>query len=381
MFWITITLCFICQVILVDSQDGENVTCVTPHFDRFMVKTKNQNENYAVGTRVEIICRPGFYNLQANVYVECLSDGMWTTPNAECHRKQCSNPGDILNGEVIITDPDNAFKFGTNITYKCNTGYLLLGATVRTCLLKYDSNSVDWQPAAPICEIEKCKIQPNIENGKYYPVQEFYRYLETVTFTCDDKEFSLIGNRTTTCLTNGTWSSPFPKCERITCKAPNINHGTLIVGSSSVYKHGQSVTVGCDDGFTLHGSKMSTCEYSSWNPPLPTCEPINKPDTTPSNPSTNPGTTKHKTTTTEIPKPNTPTPTTPNPKTPTTPNPKHQKTEPPKQTKPTPSETPQQNPPISPPSSKWKRHVVLVLFASVASVLFVLVSVYCCFLK
>ncbi|QFQ66774.1 ORF 4 [Macacine gammaherpesvirus 5] len=395
MFWIPITLCFICQVILVDSKDGENVTCLKPPFDRFMVKTANQNENYAVGTRVELICRPGFYKLQANVYVECLSNGTWTTPNAECRRKRCSNPEDILNGEVIITDSDNAFKFGSNITYKCNTGYLLLGATVRTCLLKYDSNLVDWQPAAPTCEIEKCKKQPDIENGKYYPVQEFYNYLETITFTCN-KDFSLIGNTTTTCMTNGTWSSPVPKCQQITCSAPNIDHGTLLVGSSRVYKHGQSVTIGCEDGFTLNGHKMCTCEYSLWNPPLPTCVPINKTDPTPSevpSPGTkeqemptpeNPKSHESETTTTETPKTQThksetPSPKVPNPEThkPTTPKAGTSK----QTTTNRPSKAPSQNPPIAPPMSKWKRHVVLVLFASVASLLFVLAALYCCFLK
>ncbi|AAS99981.1 JM4 [macacine gammaherpesvirus 11] len=391
MFWFPVTVCFVCHFILVNAQNETNVTCDKPNFDRFMVAMEKK-EKYVLGDKVELTCRPG-YTLQGKVYVQCLQSGMWTTPNAECHRKKCTNYGDILNGQVIVPDSDNAFKFGTNITYKCNTGYLLLGSMVRTCLLTGNSNTVNWQPAAPTCEIEKCKKQPDIENGKYYPVQDFYNYLETITFTCN-KDFSLIGNTTTTCMTNGTWSSPVPKCEQITCSAPNIEHGTLLVGSSRVYKHGQSITIGCENGFTLNGHKMCTCEYSSWNPPLPTCVPINKTVPTPSEvPS--PGTNKQERPTPENPKSHESETTTETPKTGThksetpskkIPNPETHKPTTPKsgtseQTTNRPSKAPSQNPPMEPPMSKWKRHVVLVLFASVASLLFVLVTLYCCFLK
>nr|WSP06976.1 complement binding protein [Macacine gammaherpesvirus 5]WUF06299.1 complement binding protein [synthetic construct]WUF06378.1 complement binding protein [synthetic construct]WUF06458.1 complement binding protein [synthetic construct]WVG99606.1 complement binding protein [Macaca mulatta rhadinovirus] len=339
-------------VTTVVSPEKDDVTCVKPHFERFMVKAENDKEKYSVGASVELICRPGFTKMQSTVSVECLSNGTWTAPNAKCHRKKCPTPQELLNGEYIVTSGEDAFKYGTNITYKCNEGYQLLGSMVRICMLKDDLKTVDWEPKAPICDIEKCKPPPQITNGKYHPVKDFYQYLDTVTFSCN-RDFSLVGDEMTTCISN-TWNKPFPRCEQITCSAPNIAHGKLLTGSSSVYKYGQSVTIGCETGFTLIGSEISTCKDSSWDPPLPTCVPaVSMPSDTPKP---------------ETKKPNTPTPEAPKPNTPNVGT--H-----------TPFKPPPQNPPIAPPMSKWKRHVVLVLFASVASLLFVLAALYCCFLK
>ncbi|KAF8774481.1 Limulus clotting factor C like protein [Argiope bruennichi] len=114
---------------------------------------------------------------------------------------------------------------------------------------------------------------------------------ESVIFTCNGDGFALQGTSFITCLEDGTWSAPRPRCvnsqtgsSRTTyCPDPGyIQFGTRINadGSSSRpnsrYSAGQSVVYYCQDEYELVGNSILTCLPSGrWSSGRPSCRRIN----------------------------------------------------------------------------------------------------------
>ncbi|XP_072466206.1 CUB and sushi domain-containing protein 2 isoform X1 [Notamacropus eugenii] len=61
-------------------------------------------------------------------------------------RESCFDPGSIKNGTRTGTD----LKLGSTITYYCNGGYVIEGASTLTCILAADGKPV-WNKPQPIC--------------------------------------------------------------------------------------------------------------------------------------------------------------------------------------------------------------------------------------
>ncbi|XP_078013136.1 LOW QUALITY PROTEIN: CUB and sushi domain-containing protein 2 [Phascolarctos cinereus] len=61
-------------------------------------------------------------------------------------RESCFDPGSIKNGTRTGTD----LKLGSTITYYCNGGYVIEGASTLTCILATDGKPV-WNKPRPIC--------------------------------------------------------------------------------------------------------------------------------------------------------------------------------------------------------------------------------------
>lgn len=57
----------------------------------------------------------------------------------------------------------------------------------------------------------------------------------------------------------------FSDCARL----PRPKNGIL---SSTVVKHGSSVTVSCNSGYTLSGERILVCSSGSWSGRIGTCE-------------------------------------------------------------------------------------------------------------
>ena len=56
----------------------------------------------------------------------------------------CGNLTDPANGQVTLTA---GTTFGLTATYRCNTGYTLVGDSTRTCQV-----TGNWSGSAPTCE-------------------------------------------------------------------------------------------------------------------------------------------------------------------------------------------------------------------------------------
>lgn len=60
--------------------------------------------------------------------------------------------------------------------------------------------------------VTKCDPPPNIENGRYDPVEDTYNYLQTIQYFCHD-DFTLIGSKTSSCSDSGRFHASPPECK------------------------------------------------------------------------------------------------------------------------------------------------------------------------
>ncbi|XP_030853298.1 sushi, von Willebrand factor type A, EGF and pentraxin domain-containing protein 1 [Strongylocentrotus purpuratus] len=107
------------------------------------------------------------------------------------------------------------------------------------------------------------------KNGRYYMGK-------VITFACNDG-YILDGERRITCVL-GKWSHPAPRCQRHRATCEELHpptHGTKIGGN----RIGDSVLIGCNQGYQLQGEPFLDCQESgNWSHPLPACIEIIEPE-------------------------------------------------------------------------------------------------------
>ncbi|CAL1277415.1 unnamed protein product [Larinioides sclopetarius] len=109
---------------------------------------------------------------------------------------------------------------------------------------------------------------------------------ESVIFTCNGENSALQGKSLITCLEDGTWSAPLPRCITSRVGGPTIycpDPGYVQFGSrvnadgsnsrpSSRYRNGESVVYYCIEGYELVGNSILTCLQSGqWSSSKPFC--------------------------------------------------------------------------------------------------------------
>ncbi|XP_069612390.1 C4b-binding protein alpha chain-like isoform X4 [Ranitomeya imitator] len=222
-------------------------------------------DNFTVGATVNYNCQPGYITVQqtSNV-ITCLNDSSWSTPDEFCTRRSCGHPGDIQNGQTLISD----ILFGSRVNYTCDFGFIMISKrSYREC----QANGM-WSNEVPVCEVQTCPPPPPIADGHYEPDMEDYTYQHAVTYNCKDSTFSLIGDKSIYCTGYGNWSAEPPKCTVVSCKSPDVENAKKLSGFVGPYTLNSAVTFECDSGYTMTGSHSVACNASSeWHPPLPTC--------------------------------------------------------------------------------------------------------------
>ncbi|XP_062396889.1 complement factor H-like [Sardina pilchardus] len=243
------------------------------HSDDILKDTFDENSS------IRLQCHPGYVRSSGSMRLTC-SGGQWT-PSPEsfiCKKKSCSNPGEVKNGEYVISD---GIEFGAKITALCKTGYTLIGKHItRTCL-----EDGQWDGREAVCEAVRCGPPPDVTNGLLtLPPNEEYEYGHAVQYKCSDG-YTLFGDEdpadTVHCLAEDTWSKK-PRCTKVECPRPSIPNAKRIEGSSGPYGHGVRLVYECNVGYRFlppdnnrmvcleHGwSHDLTCEEDSSPPPPP----------------------------------------------------------------------------------------------------------------
>uniref|UniRef100_A0A8D1M0N6 Sushi domain-containing protein n=1 Tax=Sus scrofa TaxID=9823 RepID=A0A8D1M0N6_PIG len=247
--------------------------CGPPPYLQFASPISELNETeFETGTTLKYNCRPGYRKITAKNHVlTCESRGTWNYIEF-CVKKQCGNPGELLNGQVKVkTD----YSLGSQIEFSCSEGYVLVGPTTSYCEIQ--EKGVGWSEYLPRCMIVKCEPPPAISNGKHNGGDEdFYTYGSSVTYSCDP-DFSMLGKASISCSvenkTIGVWSPKPPTCKNIVCNRPQVPNGIIVSGFGSMYIYKDSLMFSCEEGYILKGSSVIYCEADNkWNPSPPVCK-------------------------------------------------------------------------------------------------------------
>ncbi|KAJ8376191.1 hypothetical protein SKAU_G00067710 [Synaphobranchus kaupii] len=239
---------------------------------------------YTDGDLLHFSCRAGYVSSR-RITFKC-NDRHWTkttSRNVKCSRKQCELPEDISNGYYNIVNGTD-FVFGTVIKYTCNEGYMLVGRPdTRLCL------SEGWSDRVPSCEVVKCwaeiKDDSMIVSG--LGDDSSVNYGHVLHFKCASSVQTLKGEPEVACLSNGKWSSSFPKCggteyatpettshikpQSLSCGPPPfIPHADIKGLRKDKYKDGDMVEYQCMSYYEPFGRMSIKCNRGNWEN-SPTC--------------------------------------------------------------------------------------------------------------
>lgn len=179
-----------------------------------------------------------------------------TCPTSELNTLECSQLEPIENGALFRTSS----SVGSVVTYSCDSGYTLVGGSVRECQL-----TSAWTGSAPSCEVRTCEELPNPDNGA---VAYDSRSVGSVArYTCN-AGFSIPGSASRSCQSNGEWSGREFTCFKDCESLEDVENGQLTVtGLSS----GAVAIYTCNTPYTLEGDSFRQCSNGEWTGTQPTC--------------------------------------------------------------------------------------------------------------
>ncbi|XP_060087253.1 complement component receptor 1-like protein isoform X12 [Heteronotia binoei] len=228
-------------------------------------------QSYPLRTNLTYTCNPGYEIIPGSrLVIECLENSEWSQIPEPCQGKRCRIPN-IPNGRIV---EDSELRFGDRITFACFEGHRPVGQNGAQCILQ--DNKVVWNNDPPFCERIPCLPPPKIANGYYNELRD-YTVGTAVTYRCDNRELSLIGEESLTCISdqnlNGKWNRPAPECKAVSCRTPSVPNGRMITSWQSSYRYQHRVLFECDPGFKLKDNRGDcVCGAdSSWQPSLPEC--------------------------------------------------------------------------------------------------------------
>ncbi|XP_035671124.1 P-selectin-like [Branchiostoma floridae] len=222
---------------------------------------------YSYPSTVNVNCNTG-YQLTGVSPLTCQADGSWSSTVGTCQPSQCPVVNAPTNG--ARTPPTGSNSFGNMITFTCNTGYVLNGATSSTC-----QADTTWSPPVPTCDPRQCPALTAPAFGSLSPTGRT-SYQDVVNFNCETG-YVRNGAASATCQADGSWSNPVPTCTPTPCNALTApTNGAL--SPTGPYTYPATVTPTCNTGYTLNGATTLTCNPDgSWNDTVPTCEAVQCP--------------------------------------------------------------------------------------------------------
>ncbi|XP_052239934.1 sushi, von Willebrand factor type A, EGF and pentraxin domain-containing protein 1-like [Dreissena polymorpha] len=214
-------------------------------------------------SRADFSCSPG-YILTGATSRTCQANGAWDGTSPTCVIKVCSVLDAPDDGTV---DQHSGNVYGSTATYACNTGYALIGHNSTTC-----TDTSIWNNPKPVCQIKDCGQLSSPSNGDA-DVSMGTKYGAVVVFSCNTG-YERIGVASVKCLDTGVWSAKPPVCQIKDCGAPPApTNGIVDTSEDTTYQ--AVVSYSCKAGFVLNGIIERTCQSDrTWTNEAPTCDRI-----------------------------------------------------------------------------------------------------------
>uniref|UniRef100_A0A8C1KDW0 Selectin P n=1 Tax=Cyprinus carpio TaxID=7962 RepID=A0A8C1KDW0_CYPCA len=221
-------------------------------------------------------CGTGF-KLEGAQRLRCLASGHWDNALPSCQAVQCLPITDAPGGwSMNCTHPLSIHSFNSSCEFKCEEGFELKGSNTTWC-----DQTGHWTHKPPTCQAVAC--DPLETPAKSHltcddPLGKFSFRSSCIT-TCEEG-YTLRGETTITCLSDGNWSAPSPVCEgrfnSISIK--QSSHGSLHCQDPlGKFSYGSLCWLECGAGFTLNGSNFTSCiSQGKWSHEFPVCQGILK---------------------------------------------------------------------------------------------------------
>ncbi|GCC29611.1 hypothetical protein chiPu_0008054 [Chiloscyllium punctatum] len=222
--------------------------CKKPAFAPYAILETISKEKFAAGSQVTYKCEEGFV-LNTSASIECVRGGEWNPSpfSIQCIPVRCGEPPVIELGHVS----GHNYSFGAIVAYTCNTGFYVKGNKKRMC-----QASGEWSGQLPSCQRVSCGDPPRIANGNV-EIKNGTLFQSEVRYYCDHG-YRLVGNPIRTCQGNRHWySESSPSCALVNCgHPPSLEHGHFKGSDSHL---GSQVELYCEEGYAVSGDPVLTC--------------------------------------------------------------------------------------------------------------------------
>uniref|UniRef100_H2Y785 Sushi domain-containing protein n=1 Tax=Ciona savignyi TaxID=51511 RepID=H2Y785_CIOSA len=221
----------------------------------------NCSRNNFYASQCTFQCNTGFYMIGTSVRT-CQASHTWSGIEVSCAVVKCGILTQPSHGSLNC---DAADHWNSTCEIQCDVGHDLLGTRVRTC--QADGS---WTGNAVSCGVVTCAVLEVPENGNMRCEDE-NNFESKCRFSCN-VGYNLRGSKTRTCQEDGTWTGISSSCRRIRCgKTERIRHATVNCSSNDHYN--SVCRYECKQGFDLVGSRTRTCQEDHlWSAPVPACE-------------------------------------------------------------------------------------------------------------
>uniref|UniRef100_A0A3Q2QT83 C3/C5 convertase n=1 Tax=Fundulus heteroclitus TaxID=8078 RepID=A0A3Q2QT83_FUNHE len=185
----------------------------------------------------------------------------------------CSTTESIKGGRVTYSQGGME---GSVMIYHCDPGKFPFPVSSRICgadgdwsLMRLPSGRLVSRPS---CKDMLCPGQLQLDNGDFWPRDQWFRVGTTQSFSCRDG-FSFYGSAQRNCTDSGEWTGATPICDDHAndCNDPGVPPGAERSGER--FHTGAKVSYRCQAGMHLLGSAERVClEQREWSGSAPRCQ-------------------------------------------------------------------------------------------------------------
>uniref|UniRef100_A0A8C2UKH5 E-selectin n=1 Tax=Coturnix japonica TaxID=93934 RepID=A0A8C2UKH5_COTJA len=224
-------------------------------------------KDFSYNSSCTVQCEEG-YELNGLESVNCMSDGSWSDTLASCKAVTCPALEMPAHGSLNCSHPSGELTWGTTCEFTCEEGFSLTGPSTLQC-----GSSGAWDKQQPSCAAVRCEAVTWPEEGSVSCASADLAYGSRCDFHC--REGYVLGSITLSCMAQGQWSEPFPKCKVVQCeplKSPE--KGSMdCIHTAGNFTYNTACHFSCLEGWNLVGSRILDCSHSgNWSASLPTCE-------------------------------------------------------------------------------------------------------------
>ncbi|KAM4589324.1 complement C2 [Fundulus diaphanus] len=185
----------------------------------------------------------------------------------------CSTTESIKGGRVAYSQGGMEASV---MTYDCGPGKFPFPVSSRICGADGDWSAMRLPSgrlvSRPSCKDMLCPGQLQLDNGDFWPRDQWFRVGTMQSFSCRDG-FSFYGSAQRNCTDSGEWTGATPICDDHAndCNDPGVPPGAERSGDR--FHTGAKVGYRCQAGMHLLGSAERVClENREWSGSAPRCQ-------------------------------------------------------------------------------------------------------------